>query len=161
MPFSPSKHTTILVLALVGLAMSGYLSYWALWGPSCHAGPIPWLNCGSTVVKIFNLPTCVYGFFMYFAVIVMTLIAWERRIFEGWHRGLIIVSTIGVLFSAGLSIYEIGFLKVDRLPACVYGFFLYAGILAVLIAGSRPAKSAPPSNVNAPPPTLPPSPPSA
>jgi len=134
--FTTAKHTTILTAGLLGTAMSGYLSYWSLFGPSCHEGPIPWLNCGSRVVTLIGLPTCVYGFFMFAAVVVLVGLAWgkSRSRFHDW---LFWVAVVGVLFSAGLSVYEIWIIKLQKLPACVYGFFFYLIILTTTYLGRR------------------------
>lgn len=117
--------------------MSGYLSYWTLFGPSCHEGPISWLSCGSRVVKLIGLPTCVYGLFMFLAVVVLAGMVWSKTQPTRLHRILRIVAIVGVLFSASLSVYEIWIIELQKLPACVYGFFLYAGILAVVWQGFR------------------------
>lgn len=139
--FSRAKDSAILAFGLLGTAMSGYLSYWTLFGPSCHAGPISWLSCGSRVVKLLGLPTCVYGLFMFLTVVVLIGLAWGKTQPMRFHRILRIVAIIGVLFSAGLSIYEIWIIELQKLPACVYGFFLYAGILMTVWLGFRRSRT--------------------
>lgn len=124
--------------------MSGYLSYWALWGPSCHSGPIPWLNCGSVVVKLIGLPTCVYGFFMFFAVFILNLISWTTKNVKPYVTSMFWLGIVGMLFSAGLSIYEIYWLHVEKLPACVYGLIYYIGIFVSVYYWRRSMKSAAP-----------------
>lgn len=118
-----------LIFGLLGMLMSGYLSYWVLFGPSCNAGPISWLSCGATQpVKLIGVPTCVYGFFM-FAIIVGLSLAALQRFNRSLRRALMVVGLFGMAFSFGLSIYELFWLKWTTLPACVYGFFFYLGIV--------------------------------
>ncbi len=157
MGFTATKRLVILVFALLGVAMSGYLSYWALWGPSCHAGPISFLSCGSEPVKILNVPTCVYGFFMFLIVSVLTLARWSKSVPAMTERALLWVASIGVLFSASLSYYELFIQKPDQLPACVYGFFLYVGILVVTVMAlrSKPTVAPPPPTQSIPPTSTP------
>ncbi len=126
------KIFVILTFALLGVLLSGYLSYWVLFGPSCHAGPIAWLSCGSQPVKLLGVPTCVFGLAMFAAVAGLAL-ASLSNFRASVRRALLIVGSVGVAFSAGLSIYEIWWLKPEILPACVYGFFFYVGILTVTI----------------------------
>lgn len=117
-----------LIFGLLGTLMSGYLSYWVLFGPSCHAGPISWLSCGSNgPVKLAGIPTCVFGFGMFFLVVIFSLIALQRAT-KKMRSALLIVATVGTLFSLGLSAYELFWLQWTTLPACVYGFFFYVGI---------------------------------
>ncbi|MBI5405371.1 MAG: hypothetical protein HY976_04060 [Candidatus Kerfeldbacteria bacterium] len=139
--FSRTKHGLILGFGILGTAMSGYLSYWTLFGPSCHAGPISWLSCGSRVVKLVGLPTCVYGLFMFLAIVILAGMVWPKTEPTRIHRILRIVAIVGVLFSAGLSVYEIWIIELQKLPACVYGFFLYVGILSVVLMGFRGSRS--------------------
>jgi hypothetical protein len=57
-----------------------------------------------------------------------------------------VIGIAGVLFSGTLAVYELWFQKPTptTLPACVYGFFLYLGILIVSFLAVRSfAKSAP------------------
>lgn len=67
--------TIILVLAIGGLAFSGYLSYRELFGPP-EAATCPAPGAPGTV---FGAPACVYGFFMYLAITLFTTIALARR----------------------------------------------------------------------------------
>ncbi len=142
--FTRTKNSIILVLGLLGTSMSGYLSYWVLFGPSCHAGPIPWLNCGSRVIKLVGVPTCVFGFFMFLTVVIMIAAAWEKRNVSAIHKALLVVATVGVLFSASLSVYEIWIIKLQKLPACVYGFFFYLGIFLTTVMSFKKAPTQPP-----------------
>jgi len=59
---------TIFMLSVVGLLFSGYLSYMELRGGGCKNALV---QCGSNF-SLFNLPACVYGFFMYLAIFVIS-----------------------------------------------------------------------------------------
>ena len=75
----------ILVIAAGGLAFSGYLSYRELF-PSCSravrelfaSAPAECAPVGEPGT-IFGAPACVYGFFMYLAVVVLAAFALFRR----------------------------------------------------------------------------------
>lgn len=60
----------ILVIAIVGMLFSGYLSYGELFGNSCPLG-----GCS----KIAGLPTCLYGFVIYLIVLVIAIIGLARK----------------------------------------------------------------------------------
>lgn len=146
----------VLVLAGLGLLLSGYLSYWNLWGPSCHAGPLSWLvSCGGPQkVLIFGLPTCVYGFFMYLAVAITALVGLTAVRSQGALKTLVGLGILGTLFAGGLTVYELFIIKLkfEALPACVYGLILYAGILATSSAAYKKITR---SGITTPPPTMP------
>lgn len=136
-----TAYNTILILASLGLALSGYLSYWNIWGPSCHQGPLSWLvSCGGPQkVLIFGLPTCVYGFFMYLAVATTAVIGLTTNRHRPAIGTLIGLGTLGTLFASGLMVYEIFFLKLTftTVPACVYGLVLYLGILTTSLIARK------------------------
>lgn len=139
-----SRIVLATLFALAGLALSGYLSWYNLWGPGCGKTPVPVdgaiFTCsgGGQPVKIFGQPTCIYGFFMFLTVLVLLLFL-ARGFRPGLRRALLILATVGMLFAASLSVYEIWIAKiaVSGLPACVYGFFLYVGIF-LSIWGTKP-----------------------
>jgi len=64
----------ILVIAAGGLAFSGYLSYRELFA-SAPAQCTPVGELGT----VFGAPPCIYGFFMYLAIVVMAALALFRR----------------------------------------------------------------------------------
>jgi len=131
------KHRTAIIASLIftgfGLLLSGYLSYYSLFKSGCHKGFLPFLNCGSNPVNFWGVPQCVVGFVMYFIVAVLAvagLYAASKKNIIKWLFGF---GILGSLFSASLSVYELWFQKPHptQLPACVYGFFFYLGILIV------------------------------
>ncbi|RJO59697.1 hypothetical protein C4546_01270 [Candidatus Parcubacteria bacterium] len=129
------------LFALAGVALSGYLSYVNLFKKGCTD---TFITCsGSTgPVEILGVPNCVYGFFMFLAVLILALFGLKMTEKKGLHTSVLVLGVIGTLFALGLSIYEIFWLKPDTLPACVYGLFFYLGILITAWVSSR-AKTEP------------------
>ncbi len=126
-----SALIAVVIVAIAGIIFSGYLSYYNLWGPGCSKAII---SCGPKPVKIFGIPQCVYGFFMFLITGILAVVAMVRgqsRLVTKWILGVCI---FGMAFSGGLSIYELFIQKLaaNGLPACVYGFFLY--LLAVIFS---------------------------
>lgn len=67
------KQTTlkiIFVISIAGLLFSGYLSYTELFAGFCGASKLGMGAC----TKVAQIPACVYGFVMYLAVFVISLI---------------------------------------------------------------------------------------
>lgn len=121
-----------LVVALAGLIFSGYLSYYTLLGPGCTKAII---SCGTHPVKILGIPQCVFGFVMYLVVAALAAIALPRLDKKSLLKSIFIISIVGMLFTASLSVYELFVIEtgVKGLPACVYGFFMYAIIFVFSI----------------------------
>jgi len=88
-------------------------------------------------VKIFGVPNCVYGFSMFAVVLLLALLALKKENKQPLNKAIFILGIAGTLFAAGLSIYEIFWLKPSTIPACVYGFVFYVGILVTAIVGNR------------------------
>jgi uncharacterized membrane protein len=138
-----ARRFTSLILLFSGLGslLSGYLSYWNLFGNECSQGPLSWLvSCGTgpKPVLIFGQPTCAYGFVMFFAVFIIGLFA-IKKLSKGLITTFIVLGIAGSLFSGYLAVYEIWFLKLtyNSLPSCVYGFFFYVGVLITSIIACR------------------------
>lgn len=131
--------TFVLLFAALGSLLSGYLSYWNYFGPSCTAGPLSWLvSCGGpTKVLIFGQPTCIYGFVMFFLVFIIALVAAFKRPTGPLIGTIIALGVAGTLFSGGLVVYEVLILKLQftTLPSCVYGLLFYLGILVSSLLG--------------------------
>ena len=70
------KHAlqAILAIALFGLAFSGYLSYQELFATT-RAATCPAPGQPGTVL---GYPACVYGFFMYLAVVAVSVVGLVR-----------------------------------------------------------------------------------
>ena len=61
---------TILGISIAGMLFSGYLSYTELFGQVCKLG-----GCS----MLFKVPVCVYGFVMYAAVFVISLLGVKSK----------------------------------------------------------------------------------
>lgn len=64
----------ILFVAAGGLAFSGYLSYRELFA----SAPVQCTPLGESGT-VLGAPPCIYGFFMYLAIVVMAALALSRR----------------------------------------------------------------------------------
>jgi uncharacterized membrane protein len=62
--------TIILLISIAGLLFSGYLSYTELVQKVCPFG-----GCGG----LLGVPVCVYGFFMYLAVFIVSICGLKSR----------------------------------------------------------------------------------
>ncbi len=125
----------ILIFSLGGIALSGYLSWYNLWGPGCTETII---TCGGPEpILIFGLPTCVYGFFMFLIVGILAVLGLAEKNKRLVLRWLLGVGIVGTGFSAFLTYYEMFVQKLDELPACAYGLILYVLILICTIIGLR------------------------
>ncbi len=129
MPNNKGLIITAFILAIAGMIFSGYLTYNIYWSSGCSQTII---SCGSNgnVVKIFGVPTCVYGFFMYLVVGMLLLFGLLQPTKTSWLKSAFIITIIGLIFSLSLSAYELWIKNtgLTGLPACVYGFFIYLGI---------------------------------
>lgn len=63
----------ILLLGIGGVAFSGYLSYRELFSESGAMCPVP-----GAPGTVFGYPACIYGFFMYLAVVVAAALGLAR-----------------------------------------------------------------------------------
>jgi hypothetical protein len=72
-----TRHTAlraIFVVSLAGLGFSGVLSYLELWGDPGASCPAP--GAPGTVL---GYPACIYGFFMYLALAVLSFLGLKAR----------------------------------------------------------------------------------
>jgi len=65
----------ILIISIAGLLFSGYLSYGEIIAKSCYATELGMGAC----TNVFSVPACVYGFVMYLALFIMTLIGLKGK----------------------------------------------------------------------------------
>jgi uncharacterized membrane protein len=73
-----SKDTvlkTILGISIAGMLFSGYLSYTELFAGFCGASKLGMGSCSN----VFQIPACVYGFFMYLAVFIITIVGLKSK----------------------------------------------------------------------------------
>jgi len=61
----------ILILSVAGMLFSGYLSYGELTSGTCPIGG------GCTL--LLGIPTCVYGFVMYTAIMIISIIGLKQK----------------------------------------------------------------------------------
>jgi len=69
------KQTALKILfwiSLAGILFSGYLSYTEIFQQICALG-------GACSTKIFTLPSCVYGFVMYTAGVIVSIIGLKNK----------------------------------------------------------------------------------
>ncbi len=123
-------YSLIAVFAAAGSALSGYLSYVNLWGSGCEKAAISCSASASGPVMIIGLPNCVYGFAMFFIVLILAMWSIVRDV-PKVRTTIFWLAVVGTLFALGLSAYEIFWQKATSLPACVYGLIFYACILAL------------------------------
>lgn len=60
----------IFIISIAGILFSGYLSYTELFAGYCGAAKIGMGNC----TNVFQIPACVYGFFMYAVIFIISLV---------------------------------------------------------------------------------------
>lgn len=65
----------IFVISIAGLLFSGYLSYTELFVGFCGASKLRMGGC----TDVFQIPACVYGFVMYLAVFILSLIGLRSK----------------------------------------------------------------------------------
>ena len=58
----------VMVISIIGILFSGFLSYEELFAGSCNLG---FVTCGA---KIGSLPACVYGLVMYLTVFIVAFL---------------------------------------------------------------------------------------
>jgi uncharacterized membrane protein len=65
----------ILWISIAGMLFSGYLSYGELFAKVCYASQLGMGSCNSVV----GIPACVYGFFMYLIVFVVSIFGLRKE----------------------------------------------------------------------------------
>ncbi|MBI2984501.1 MAG: hypothetical protein HYY50_02655 [Candidatus Kerfeldbacteria bacterium] len=132
-----SLATVAIYFASLGILLSGYLSYQTLFAPiGCSQALI---TCGGTPVEFFGIPQCVLGFIMFLAAAIVSILILESMRPAPWLSIQLWLSLAGTLFAAGLSVYELWLRQPapTTMPSCVYGFFLYLGVLIATILARR------------------------
>jgi len=62
---------TILVISIAGMLFSGYLSYSELFNQTCALG--------GACTSVATIPACVYGFFMYLIVLIISILGLKNK----------------------------------------------------------------------------------
>jgi hypothetical protein len=114
----------ILIFSIIGSLFAGYLSYKKLTSNTCVLTE----GCANFL----GLPTCVYGFLMFFLIFALALIVMTANI--NLRKPIRIISIIGILFSGSFSVYELFLAPFNilngakfslLLPSCVYGALMF------------------------------------
>lgn len=126
----PSRPLSIALLALAGLAVSGYLLtvHWGWWTAVClGVGDCELVNT-SRFSELFGIPVALLGMGAYAAILGLSLAVWREVYAEIARRLLLLLAAIGVAFSAYLTYIELFVLR-EICPWCVL-----SAILITLIA---------------------------
>lgn len=120
----------ILYFSALGTLLSGYLSYHTLFRPEGCGQAL--ITCGAKPVEFFGVSQCVYGFVFFVIVLVVGILGltMKERVQQLMNLQ-VILGIAGTLFAGGLSYYELWIQepKPAVMPSCVYGFFLFLGVL--------------------------------
>jgi uncharacterized membrane protein len=72
------KQTALKILlwiSIAGMLFSGYLSYGELFAGACYSESLGMGSC----TNVFQIPACIYGFVMYLAVFVISIIGLKAK----------------------------------------------------------------------------------
>lgn len=121
-----------LYFSVLGLLLSGYLTYYTYFSDASMGCGGALISCGGVnPVKIFGVSQCAYGLVMFMATTGIAIAGLYATKTKRLVMSLLVVSVVGTLFAGVLSAYELWW-RIPRpltMPSCVYGFFLYLGIL--------------------------------
>lgn len=119
----------MLYFSVLGVLLSGYLSYNTLFAPEGCGNAL--ITCGTDPVIIIGVSQCIWGFLMFLAVAILAALGAFFPRGERYIKTELILGTIGTLFAGGLSYYELWLrdIPLATMPSCVYGFFLFLGVL--------------------------------
>jgi len=129
------KVLSIFWLALAGVLFAGYLTYVKLFSGTCA------LTEGCSYFM--GLPTCMFGFLLFSAIFIISILALFRK--THYRKTMGIISFCGILFSGYFSMYEIFFSPLNLfngarytlgLPSCAYGSLMF--IIVFFVAMKRP-----------------------
>jgi len=134
-PARPSPNLFLFGLAVIGMGLSGYLTF-SHWSGEAVAGCTPGSACdvvlGSRWSELFGLPTSLWGFFAYAG---LAGIAFVREVDTHWKLAWT-VSLIGVLYS----FYLTGVSLIVLEAACPYCLASLALLLIIfgVVTAQRP-----------------------
>jgi uncharacterized membrane protein len=134
-PLRSSPNWPLLALSVLGMILSGYLSWTAFKGQSvrgCAVGSGCDVVLSSQWAVTLGMPTAFWGFLTYTA---LAAIAFVKRVDRHWQFAWV-VSLFGILFSAYLTIISLTVLKA-ACPYCLTSLGLMTVIFA-LVAWPRP-----------------------
>ncbi len=116
---------SILTFAILGSLFAGYLSFQKLTTKTCVLTE----GCG----YLFGIPSCVYGFVLFFLILIFALVTMFSEE-TNMKKTIKIISLIGILYSFGFSIYDLFLAPINILngakftlflPSCIYGLIFY------------------------------------
>ena len=124
---------TALPLTVAGILFAGYMTGIKLFSGTCaFSEPCP---------TLWGYPACFYGFFIFSAMFVVTLMALlKKKNSLGPVRANLILSGFGILFSGYFAVPELTAVIRDGqnyqlgLPTCAYGLVFYVVIFIVTAA---------------------------
>lgn len=118
----------IVILSLAGTLFAGYYA-----GTKFFSSVCPF---NESCPLFFGQPACYFGFVLFFALLVMSLLWWKRDM--QLETAILSVAGLGVLFAGYLSLIEImacvnGICSYALiLPTCAYGLFFYIAIFTMM-----------------------------
>ncbi len=108
---APIASPLVLILALLGLAVSAYLAYVEITQTAAVCGPVGECNAvqSSDYARVFGIPVAVLGIVNYLAILGLWIV--QRTVSGKWRRwtgwALLLVTAFGVLFSIYLTLLEL------------------------------------------------------
>jgi uncharacterized membrane protein len=136
-PAQDAPNWPILALAVVGMGLTGYLTYSA-WALKHVAGCVEGSACdvvlSSQWATLFGMPTSFWGFLTY---LLLAAIAWNKRTAAQW-KAIWFVALFGVLYSLYLTAVSFYVLEA-ACPYCLASLGLMAAIF-VIASLQRPAR---------------------
>ncbi|MDO8303617.1 MAG: hypothetical protein Q7T18_10280 [Sedimentisphaerales bacterium] len=132
----------MLYFSVLGVLLSGYLSYNTLFVKE-GCGQLL-ITCGTNPVKILGVSQCIWGFAFFVIVAVLAAIGSFTDRGKRLIQAQVILGICGSLFAGGLSYYELWLRtpRPDTMPSCVYGFFLFLGVLITALLVKNEMKNA-------------------
>ena len=132
----------MIYFSVLGLLLSGYLSYNTLFAPAGCSRAL--ITCGGEKpVEILGISQCIYGFFMFLATAGVAIAIMYSKNLSRWLTTQVVLGIVSSLFGGGLSAYELWFRSPEptTMPSCVYGFFLFLGVLITALITKNAMKS--------------------
>lgn len=124
---------SILILSVIGVLFSGYMSIIKFFSKECAFG--------ETCPYVFGIPACYVGFMFFIIILLIAKLIFFTNISKQLlTKALVYVSFLGVLYSFYFAVPELVILFKDKevsyslgLPICVLGFIFFAIILLVAV----------------------------
>lgn len=129
----PTCLKVLLGFTLGGTLFSGYISGVKLFSDTCAFG--------ESCPYFLGYPSCYYGFAMFVALLVVTVLALARTLEENdASRWLLGISALGIVFAGYFTIGELPLLLSDGLaaymlglPTCALGLIFYLAIFVIAL----------------------------